>query len=142
MRIRVPKWTYLRPETKLSEQEWGRYVIVKPIAFGKATYGRGVELARTSALKFKLPMQFSKTHPGRHGLMIVQEFIETGKHSMDYRVVTLFGAPLYAVQIRKRTPMPDLEDPSWTTVTDGVAVMPVPMTSASMTSTTAMNRTC
>ncbi len=107
----MPKWTYLKPETKLSEEEWGRYVIVKPIAFGKATYGRGVELARTSALKFKLPMQFSKRDSGRHGAMIVQQFIDSGKHSEDYRVLTLFGEPLSATRIRRRTPMPDPRQP-------------------------------
>ena len=118
--IRVPKWTFLKPQTTLNEQEWGRFIILKPVAFGRATEGRGVELVRTSAIKYRLRAQFSKDHPGSHGQMIVQQFIDTGKHSEDYRVLTLFGAPLYALRRRQLTPMPDLDDPTWTMASAGV----------------------
>ncbi len=118
--IRVPKWTFLKPQTTLSEQEWGRFTILKPAAFGSATLGRGVELVRTSAIRYRLPAQFSKDHPGGRGQTIVQQFIDTGKHLEDYRVLTLFGAPLYALRRRQLTPLPDLDDPTWMTATAGV----------------------
>ena len=114
--VRVPKWTYLKPDMRLSENEWGTYVIIKPVAFGYASRGRGVELARTTKLSYAPPGFLSKQHPGAQGDMVVQKFIETGDYSEDYRVVTLFGRPLYALHRKSLVKMvrPGEDGPSRT----------------------------
>ena len=105
--VRVPKWTFLAPGKTFAEAEWGKVVILKPDAFG-ASLGRGVELVRTSAVRFVPPLSYAPDHPGRKGHMVVQQFIDTGLYSEDYRVVTMFGQPLYALKRRLLLPMEDI----------------------------------
>jgi len=98
--VRTPKWTFLTPNKIFNEAEWGKAVIVKPNAFGFATVGRGIELMRTSAVRYIPNEAYPVDHPGRKGPMLVQQFIDTGEFSEDYRVVTIFGKPLYALKRR------------------------------------------
>ena len=95
--IRVPKWAFLEAHSRYPESDWGSLVIVKPNAYGHASLGRGIELVRTAYLRYKPPLAYPPEHPGRKGKMIVQKFIDTGDFSEDYRVVTMFGNPLYAL---------------------------------------------
>lgn len=95
--VRVPRWVYSRPNLRLSEYDWGPYVIVKPIRFGYASKGRGIELVRTADYKHMSPaMMTLKAQTASN--MIVQQFIDSGEHSEDYRVVTIFGSVLYALR--------------------------------------------
>jgi hypothetical protein len=100
--VRVPKWVYAKPNLQLSEHEWGPHVIIKPIKFGYASEGRGIELVRTSSYRPVAPaaMSFQGKTPSE---MIVQQFIDSGPYSEDYRVVTLFGSVLYALRRRSAT---------------------------------------
>ncbi|QIG51866.1 hypothetical protein G5V57_31680 [Nordella sp. HKS 07] len=116
--VRVPRWVYSRPNLRLSEYDWGPYVIVKPIRFGYATKGQGIELARTDQYKHVSPAMM--TLQGRTASnMIVQQFIDSGEYAEDYRVVTIFGSVLYALRrksmIRLRRPDGDV-----TRTTEGV----------------------
>jgi hypothetical protein len=94
--VRVPKWTYAEPGLRLSEAEWGPHVIIKPIRFGHASKGRDVELARTAHFSFVHPA-VAKFQGKTLSDSIVQKFIDSGEYSEDYRVVTMFGRPLYAL---------------------------------------------
>jgi hypothetical protein len=105
----VPKWTFLEANRSYSEAEWGRFVIVKPNAWGVASHGRGIELARTSSLKHRAPALYPENHPGRLGHMLVQKFIDTGPHSEDYRVVSIFGRALYALRRKSLVEIEDLD---------------------------------
>lgn len=107
--IRVPSWSVLKPGRVYGEAEWGRFVIVKPDAFGAATAGRGVELVRTASLAFLPRMFHAPDHPGAKGAMLVQKFIDSGERTEDYRVLTLFGRPLYALKRIALTPREDLD---------------------------------
>jgi hypothetical protein len=98
--IRVPKWAFLEAHLSFPEAEWGPLVIIKPSAFGHASKGRGIELVRTASLRYQPPLAYPADHPGRKGKMIVQKFVDSGDFSEDFRVVTLFGSPLYALQRR------------------------------------------
>lgn len=97
--VRVPRWVYSRPNLRLSEYDWGPYVIVKPIRFGYATKGQGIELVRTASYKHASParMALQGQTPSN---MIVQQFVDSGEFAEDYRVVTLFGSVLYALRRR------------------------------------------
>jgi hypothetical protein len=118
--VRVPKWTFLAPGKTFTETEWGKVVILKPDAFG-ASRGRGVELVRISAVRFVPPVSYSTDHLGRKGHMIVQQFIDTGPFSEDYRVVTIFGHPLYALKRCLLAPMEDILTTGAERTSSGVA---------------------
>jgi hypothetical protein len=106
--VRTPKWTFLTPHKTFDEAEWGCVVIFKPSAFGFASAGRGIELMRTSAVRYLPPSAYPTDHPGRKGPMIVQQFINSGEYAEDYRVVTIFGHPLYALKRRSLVPMENI----------------------------------
>lgn len=95
--VRVPRWVYFKPHLRLSEHEWGPYVIIKPIQFGYATKGRDIELVRTANFK-SLPIALMKPQGRIQSVKIVQQFIDSGEHAEDYRVVTIFGRALYALR--------------------------------------------
>jgi hypothetical protein len=95
--VRVPRWVYFKPHLQLSEHEWGPHVIIKPIQFGYATKGRDVELIRTTAFKSS-PLALMKLQGRLEAIKIVQQFIDSGEHAEDYRVVTIFGRTLYALR--------------------------------------------
>lgn len=118
--VRVPKWTYLTPNKTFDEAEWGKAVIVKPNAYGAATKGRGIELVRTSAVRYSPREAYPIDHPGRKGPMLVQQFIDTGEFSEDYRVVTMFGQVLYALRRRSLVPMENILDSGAEHTTIGV----------------------
>jgi len=91
--MRVPKYEELTPNTALSEQDYGPYVIVKP-SHALASWGIGVELLRTKDVRYRPASAFPADHPGRYGPMIAQKFIDCGR-AMTCRVLTLFGTPIF-----------------------------------------------
>jgi hypothetical protein len=109
--IPVPKWTVLRPDTRLAVSEWGPVVILKPAAWRFASGGKGISLMRTEKVKFRERSSFPEGHPGRHGSMIVQEFIPTGEHPTKTRVLSLFGEILYGLERVASDKLPDLDAP-------------------------------
>ena len=117
--VRVPKTSILTERTRLDEREWGSHVILKPTAFGTSK-GLGVELWRTGHVRYRPPIVFHEDHPGRFGPMIVQKFIPTGAYTQDYRVMTMFGEPLYALFRRQLTPMPDIHAKDFISTNVGV----------------------
>lgn len=102
--VRVPNWTYAVPNLRLSETEWGPHVIVKPIRYGYASKGRGVELVRTSSYRFVHPL-IAKLQGKKLTESIIQRFIDSGEFSEDYRVVTIFGHPLYSLRRKSLVPL-------------------------------------
>lgn len=117
--VRVPKTAFLGERTRLDERQWGSHVILKPTTFGTSK-GLGVELWRTIHVRYRPPVAFHESHPGRFGPMIVQKFIPTGVYTQDYRVMTMFGEPLYALFRRQETPMPDIHAADFISTTQGV----------------------
>jgi hypothetical protein len=89
----VPQFEEIRPETILSTDVYGPYVVVKP-TYKLASWGQGVELRHTAHVRYRPPSEYPADHPGRRGPMVAQKFIDCGK-PMTCRVLTLFGAPLF-----------------------------------------------
>ena len=92
----VPKTAVLTPNLELDPADWGDFVIVKPTDIATSSHGRGVQLTRTGRVRYIAPDDYPADHPGRLGPMMVQQFIDTGPTITTYRVLTLFGEPLYA----------------------------------------------
>jgi hypothetical protein len=91
----VPRTELLTPSLKLDPAEWGDVVIVKPTDIGTSSHGRGIQLMRTSRVRYIAPKDYPAGHPGRLGPMLVQQYIDTGPRLTTYRVLMFFGEPLY-----------------------------------------------
>lgn len=82
--ISTPKWESINASTRLSRQDWGDYVVVKP---NSGRGGRGVKIKKTGRVKGE------KYYDGEE--YIVQAFVYTGTEPVVYRALTLFGKVLY-----------------------------------------------
>jgi hypothetical protein len=98
--VPVPRTAMLTPDLRLDPTAWGKFVIVKPTDLYTSSHGQGIQLMRTERVRFIPPEDYPPDHPGRNGPMIVQQFIDTGEHITLYRVLTLFGEPLYSTCMR------------------------------------------
>ena len=94
--VPVPRTVLLEPGTRLDPDEWGEFVVVKPTDLATSSHGSGIQLMRTRRVRFRAPEAYPAGHPGRRAPMMVQQFIDTGDRISLYRVLTLFGEPLYA----------------------------------------------
>jgi hypothetical protein len=93
----VPAWRAVTPGTVMDAAEWGSAVVVKP-SYGGAN--RDITLMRPSAVRFVDPKNLADDHRGKLGVMIAQTFIDTGPQLPEYRVLCLFGEPLYAIALK------------------------------------------
>jgi hypothetical protein len=94
--VPVPRTAILTPDLVIDPAEWGEFVIVKPTDILSSSHGHGIQLKRASRVRFIPPNGYPPSHPGRWGPMMVQQYISTGDLLTTYRVLTLFGEPLYA----------------------------------------------
>ncbi len=100
--VRVPPSTMLQPDTRLDPSLWGEFVVVKPTDIGSSSHGAGIQLMRTQRASYIRPEDYPEDHPGRKGPMVVQKYIDTGPRIGVYRVLTLFGEPLYFQYIESK----------------------------------------
>jgi hypothetical protein len=107
--VRVPRTAVLGPNTQLDPAVWGPFVVVKPADLATASYGVGIKLQRTARVRYQPPAEFSAGSPQRRAPMLVQQFINTGDHVEVYRVLTLFGEPLYCQRMVSRQPRVNLD---------------------------------
>lgn len=91
----VPRTQLLQPGIRLDPKVWGEYTIVKPTDIPTSSKGAGIQLMRTERVRYVAPQDYPANHPGRFGPMMAQQFIDTGDRISAYRVLTLFGEPLY-----------------------------------------------
>lgn len=92
--VPVPRTAVLTPELRLTPEDWGPYVVVKPTDIGSSSHGAGIQLMRTERVRYRAPEDYPDDHPGRRGPMLVQQFVDTGERISKYRVLTLFGQAL------------------------------------------------
>lgn len=109
--VPVPRTALLTPHLKLDPAAWGEFVVVKPTDLSTSSRGSGIRLVRTRRVRYIAPQNYPPGHPGRCGPMMVQQFIDTGERISLYRVLTLFGEPLYSVLDRGIRPRPPLTAP-------------------------------
>jgi hypothetical protein len=106
----VPASAEITPDIVLPEVAFGSFVVVKP-GFEKASHGQSMTLMRREAVRFQPREAYPQDHPGRHGPMFAQRFVDTGPFVNHYRVHTLFGAPLLAFKTATREERPSLAAP-------------------------------
>jgi hypothetical protein len=93
--VPVPRTELLTPGLRLDPEVWGEFVIVKPTDLVTSSHGLGIQLMRTGRVRYIQPQDYPRGHPGRLGPMMVQRFVNTGARLTTYRVLALFGEPLY-----------------------------------------------
>jgi hypothetical protein len=94
--VAVPRWRVLQPGETVGEEEFGRYVVVKP---DQGLRGACVRVQKTAGVKGDpIYVEFSKTHSAP----LVQEFIYTGPRPVSHRVGVLFGKAIYRWRVEGR----------------------------------------
>ena len=92
--IPVPLSAQLEFGKPLNGSFWGPLVVLKPTTPGFMSQG-AVFLMRTERVADLAEKVFPKGHPSRRLPVLVQRFVDTGERPSYYRVLTLFGEPLY-----------------------------------------------
>ena len=92
---------------ELDPSVWGPFVVMKPIRPGTMSQGT-VHLMPTDLVHRITPANFDSRHPIHSGPMLIQAFVDTGERPTSYRVLTLFGEPLYAMTHISKQPRPPL----------------------------------
>src|SRR4029077_18625323 len=56
--VPVPRTAVLTPDLVLDPTVWGEFVIVKPMDLARSSHGHGVQLMRTSRVRFKATSEY------------------------------------------------------------------------------------
>jgi hypothetical protein len=91
-----------------SEADFGEFVILKPLPLQLTSQGKSAFLFRTRRLPELKPSDFPKPHFIHEAPALVQAFIDTGTHVSKWRVLTMFGEPLYSSTSVSLVPRADL----------------------------------
>jgi hypothetical protein len=106
--IPTPRTVALIPGLSLDPKQWGEFVLVKPRA-EVSSKGRSIRLARAATVG----TQFAELTLHGQLRMIVQDLIDTTDDQgrlYGYRVLTIFGHPLYLGCRTQLTPRPPLAE--------------------------------
>jgi glutathione synthase/RimK-type ligase-like ATP-grasp enzyme len=105
--IPVPLSAQLEFGAALDRNHWGPFVVLKPTTPGFMSHGSAF-LMRTEKVVDLAESIFPAGHPIRRAPVMVQKFVDTGEWPSYYRVLTLFGQPLYCVRGVTAEPRPPL----------------------------------
>jgi hypothetical protein len=109
--VPVPITAVLTPGLKLDARQWGEVVVVKPSHIETSSRGIGITAMRTEQVRYVAPEDYPPGHPGRFAPMLVQGFVDTGPRISLYRVLALFGRPLYCQLMQAKRPRGALTGP-------------------------------
>jgi len=93
--IDTPRTANFHFGMSLPRNEWGEFVILKPVPLRLTSSGEGIYLYRTARLATLTPNDLPTDHLARRVPMIVQQFIDTGERVSKQRITTLFGEPFH-----------------------------------------------
>ncbi|HEY4345806.1 MAG TPA: hypothetical protein VGN05_15760 [Parvibaculum sp.] len=103
-RIPIPKTLAYEFGRPLNRDFWGEHVIMKPTRIDMMSRGHFIFLMRTERVGELAQKIFPPDHPARTLPVLIQQFIDTGEYPESYRVLTLFGEPLYCMTFRQDHP--------------------------------------
>lgn len=90
-------------------EEWSEFVILKPLPLAMTSKAGRTHMYRTRRLEQLSPRTLPEDHFLRHGPGLVQELIDTGPFPSKFRVMSLFGDPLYCSVTRSMAPRVPLD---------------------------------
>ena len=104
--VPVPHFCILAGDDCFDADRFGPIVMLKPSGF--TSHGRGMVMCRAEDLAGSR----WREHPAARaadGPMIIQTYIETGEYPSHYRVLTLFGEPIFAFRAVSTVTRPPLD---------------------------------
>jgi hypothetical protein len=107
--IATPMTAELRPGEVFDPRGWGDFVILKPLSLTLSSLGNSARLFRTQALANLDNSKLSPDHILKRAPVLVQDFVDTGLYPSKWRVLSLFGEPLYSAVSRSVLPRADLQ---------------------------------
>jgi hypothetical protein len=106
--IPTPKTQKLKLSSRFSPEDWGEFVVLKPLPLTMTSTGDMIRLMRTRRLDtLTRSGEISRLLP-RGAPVLVQQFIDTGPLPTHWRLLTLFGRTLYSMKFWNPSPRPDL----------------------------------
>ena len=103
--IPVPRWQIYTPGLELDPADWGPAVVLKPVQ----PEFKAVSLMPTGGIRTLELGHLPEEHPYRKSPIIIQKFIDTGRHATATRVLTLFGEPIHCLRSTLKQPRPELD---------------------------------
>ncbi len=94
----------------LDPGRWGPLTVMKPLDPGATSRGLA-HLIPTPMVGKLRPQHFAPEHPIHKSPMLIQSFIDSGLYPSHFRVLLLFGEPLYMVEHVMADPRPPLDSP-------------------------------
>lgn len=105
--IPVPDFSALSGDFELDPDRFGPLVMIKPI--GLTSHGRGIEMVQTAALAGSKWRKHRLARAAGDAPMMVQRFIDTGEYPSHYRILTLFGEPIFGFRALSTVRRPPLD---------------------------------
>jgi hypothetical protein len=90
-------------------EEWSEFAILKPLPLTMTSKAGRSRMYRTRRLEHLSPHTLPEDHFLREGPGLVQELIDTGLYPSKFRVLSLFGDPLYSSITRSMAPRASLD---------------------------------
>jgi hypothetical protein len=90
-------------------EEWSEFVVLKPLPLDMTSKAGRTHMYRTRRLEQLSPKSLPEDHFLRSGPALVQELIDTGPYPSKFRVMSLFGDPLYCSMTRSMAPRAPLD---------------------------------
>jgi hypothetical protein len=109
--IDTPRTTVHIPGRRYEVAEWGEFCIVKPTDLARTSAGGTVQWLRTRRMAAFDPKGYPEDHVFRKSGLLVQSFVDTGRFPVNWRVLTLFGRPLYCFRSTCPIERPALDAP-------------------------------
>lgn len=107
--IKTPLTAVFRTRDSYAEANWGEFIILKPLPLRLTGKGGSARLLRTRTLAEIAPSRLPEDHILRKSPVLVQQFIDTGRFPSKWRVLSLFGEPLYSSFSQSMVPRTDLD---------------------------------
>jgi hypothetical protein len=101
----VPDYCLITDDLEFDPGRFGPLVLIKPTGF--TSHGRGIEILRSG----DLAGDRWRHHPALGGVgdgsrPLIQRFIDTGEYPSHYRILTLFGEPIFGFKALSTVPRP------------------------------------
>jgi hypothetical protein len=105
--IPVPEFAVLCDNFKLDPDRFGPIVMVKPTEL--TSHGVGMQMVSTADVAYSRWRDHPLVQAAGSSPMICQKFIDTGEYPSHYRVLTLFGEPIFGFRALSTVRRPDLD---------------------------------
>jgi hypothetical protein len=109
--VPVPRSAVFRPGVTPTRREWGDFVILKPSMAGLPAGGLHTFLVPTERVAALIDRIFPPESAVRKQPIIMQQFIDTGEHPTNFRVLCLFGEPIHCMEQALLEARPPLDAP-------------------------------